>query len=74
MTEAEIKKIVKEAVHETLLGIGLDMEDPTEVQQDFAFVRHWRTNSAAVKQQGFTAIVVAALVGLLGLVWTVITR
>lgn len=76
MTESEIKAIVKEAVkegvQETLLGLGMDMEDPTEIQKNWAFLTNWRKNSEAVKQQGLVAIVIAVLVGLLGLVWTVL--
>lgn len=74
MTETEIKTIVRETVKETLLGLGVDTDDPTEVQQDWAFLRKWRKNSEAVKQQGLVAGAIAVLVGLLGLVWTIIAR
>lgn len=69
MTETEIKTIVKEAVKETLLGLGVDADDPTEVQKDWAFLRNWRESTEAVKRQGLIAVVVTALVGLAGLVW-----
>ena len=74
MTEAEIKTIVKETVREALIGLGVDAEDPTEVQQDLAFLRRWRTNSAAVGLQTVIAVIVAVAVGLAGLVWTIIAR
>lgn len=72
MTESEIKAIVKETVRETLVGLGIDAEDPTEVQQDLAFLRRWRTDSAAVGLQTVIAVIVAVAVGLAGLVWTVL--
>lgn len=74
MTEAEIKAIVKETVRETLIGLGVDAEDPTEVQQDLAFLRRWRTDAAAVGLQTVIAVIVAVAVGLAGLVWTIIAR
>lgn len=74
MTEAGIKTIVKETVRETLIGLGFDAEDPTEVQRDLAFLRRWRTNSAAVGLQTVIAVIVAVAVGLAGLVWTIIAR
>ena len=59
----------KEAVHETLELLGMDVNDPREAQRDFAFVRSWRTSSEAVKRQGLLAAVTVLIAGILGLIW-----
>jgi hypothetical protein len=72
MTENEIKRIVEETVEATLLRLGVDLDDPIEVQRDMSFLRDWRTSTAAVKRHGiFTAIGILVAAGL-GLVWLAI--
>jgi hypothetical protein len=72
MTESEIKRIVEETVEATLLRLGVDLDDPIEVQRDMSFLRDWRTSTAAVKRHGiFTAIGILVAAGL-GLVWLAI--
>ena len=39
MTENEIRRVVEEAVRETLRAMGLDVDEPFENQKDAAFVR-----------------------------------
>ncbi|RUV65856.1 hypothetical protein EOA64_00490 [Mesorhizobium sp. M1A.F.Ca.IN.022.02.1.1] len=69
MTEHEVKKIVAEAVAETLLTLGIDTSDPVELQKDMAHLRSWRESVATVKQQGLIAATGVITVGLLGLLW-----
>jgi uncharacterized membrane protein len=69
MTEHEVKKIVAEAVAETLLTLGIDTTDPVELQKDMAHLRSWRESVATVKQQGLIAATGVITVGLLGLLW-----
>jgi hypothetical protein len=69
MTEHELKKIVAEAVAETLLQLGIDATDPVEMQKDMAHLRSWRESVATVKQQGLITAVGVLTVGLLGLLW-----
>lgn len=39
LTRDELKAIVRESVHETLVSLGIDSSDPIEVQKDFAHLR-----------------------------------
>lgn len=69
MTEHELKKIVSEAVSETLLKLGIDASDPVELQKDMAHLRAWRESVATVKQQGLVTAVGILVAGVLGLLW-----
>jgi hypothetical protein len=69
MTEHEVKKIVAEAVAETLLTLGIDTTDPVELQKDMAHLRAWRESVQTVKQQGLVTAVGILVAGALGLLW-----
>jgi len=69
MTEHELKKIVSEAVSETLLQLGIDVSNPVEMQKDMAHLRSWRESVATVKQQGLITAVGIVVAGLIGLVY-----
>lgn len=70
MTENEVRAIAKVTVEETMLYLGVDVEDPTEVQKDMAFLRNWRESTQAVKRQGLIAAVGVLVLGVLGLIWS----
>jgi hypothetical protein len=69
VTEHELKKIVAEAVAETLLQLGIDASDPVEMQKDMAHLRSWRESVATVKQQSLVTAVGIVVAGILGLLW-----
>lgn len=73
MTEEEIRKIAresaKEAVRETLLTLGVDADEPLEVQKDMQHLRDWRNASATVKKQGLITAVGILTAGIIGAVW-----
>lgn len=71
-TEAELKTIVKEAVKETLVQLGVDAADPIEMQRDFAHLRYWRESTDKAKQHGFIALIVILVTGTAGLIWAAI--
>jgi len=73
MTEDEARRIAKvsatEVLHELFLRLGVDVDEPTQVQRDMAFVRNWRLSAEAIKRQGLMAAVGVLIVGILGLIW-----
>lgn len=69
MNDTELKKVVSEAVAETLLKLGIDASDPIELQKDMQHLRQWRESVATVKRQGLMAAVGVITVGVLGLIW-----
>lgn len=72
MTEAEVKRIVAEAVAETLTKLGIQVDDPLEAQKDMQFLRQWRESAATVKKQSLVTAVGVITVGILGLIWLAI--
>ncbi len=69
VTEHELKKIVAEAVTETLLQLGIDASNPVEMQKDMAHLRSWRESVSTVKQQGLITAVGIVTAGIIGLIW-----
>lgn len=39
------RKIMRETVHETLLGVGFNMSDPSQLQADMHYLRKLRNGS-----------------------------
>jgi len=78
MTEAEIKALVERtasetatrAVRETLVALGLNVNDPFEVQADMQHLRAWRRSMNTVKKQGLVTAVGILVAGFLALVIT----
>lgn len=71
-TDDEIRAIVKATVAETLVKLGVDIEDPLEVQADFRHLRSWRQSSDTIKRQGLVTAVGVLVIGVLGLIWAAI--
>lgn len=72
MNANEIEAIVKSTVHETLMALGVDVENPMQVQRDFAALRTWRTSLETVRKQGLIVAVGILVAGFMGLVWVAI--
>ena len=72
MTENEIRKIVAETVAETLIKLGVDAQNPKEMQADMQHLRAWREASNTVKRQGLMTAVGVLTIGILGLIWMAI--
>ena len=72
MTEADIKRLVSETVAETLTRLGIEADNPGEMQRDFQHLREWRESIATVKRQSLITAVGILTAGFLGLLWMVI--
>lgn len=62
------KLIIKEVVSEVLTGLGFDMKNPTQIQQNNAFVQTWRESSTAIKRQMWFVGGGILLAGIFGLI------
>lgn len=69
MTDEDIRKIVSETVAQTLLRLGLDAEDPIELQADFLHLRKFRKSYEAAGRQTLLTAVGIIVAGILGLIW-----
>jgi hypothetical protein len=47
MTDEDIRRVVREAVHETLSGLGMAAHEQHELQADFLYIRKMRKGSEA---------------------------
>ena len=63
LSVSEIKEVTKEAVLETLTLMGLETDDPIELQKDHSFLRELRNTHEAVKRKGLVALVGAVVLG-----------
>ena len=77
MTPNEIDQIAEaaanKAVRSTLLSLGINVDDPTEVmeaQLDFQHLRAWRESTQAVKRKALTTAVGIIITGAIG--WLVL--
>lgn len=69
MQDEEIHKIVKEAVRETLAGLGFDMGDIHKAQADLVFLRELRTGSEDLKKRVKNTIITVCIPAILYLIW-----
>jgi hypothetical protein len=69
MTEHEIRAIVADAVSQTLTRLGVDVDDPLEVQKDMQHLRAWRESVATVKRQSLITAIGILVAGALGMLW-----
>ncbi len=68
-SENEVKKIVKESVLETLLGLGFDVSEIHEHQADMIYLRRLRKGSESMSERIRGAIIAVSIPTLLFLIW-----
>lgn len=69
LTPDEARALIREAVRETFLMLGVKVDDPIEVQKDFQHLREWRSTTESVKAKGMLAIVGVVVSGLAAALW-----
>lgn len=69
MNDDDVKKLVAATVAETLLKLGLDAEDPLELQADMLHLRKWRKSVEKASQQTLLTAIGILTAGVLGLLW-----
>ncbi len=69
LTEHQLKVVVEQTVEETLLKMGVDVEDPIAMQKDFKNLREWSTTVETVRKGVIMTMVTVFVSGVLGLLW-----
>ena len=64
LIEQVASQAAKQAVHEMLVSLGIDLSDPIKVQKDFASIRDFRETMALIKNRGIIASVGLVITGL----------
>ncbi len=65
----KIREKVDEGVSDALTRVGIDMDNPIEVQKDMSFMRDWRKTAKDVKRKGMLTAAGILVTGILGAVW-----
>lgn len=69
LTPDEARALIREAVRETFLMLGVKVDDPIEVQKDFQHLREWRSTTDSIKSKGMLTLVGIAVSGLAAALW-----
>ncbi len=63
----DMREVMQEAMQETFTRMGMDHEDPIEMQKDFQHLREWRTIMRELRKKGL----ITGVIGLLGFLATI---
>ncbi len=66
LTETQLKDLVKQGVTEALTMLGVEVDDPIEMQRDFQHLREWRLAVAAMRKRGLLTLVGILVTGACG--------
>ena len=69
LTIDELKELNKAGVLETLKALGIDADNPQEVQRDFYFIRDWRKATETCKGTMAVMALGTVVTGLLAALW-----
>ena len=64
----ELARIVSETVKQTLVQLGVDAQDPIQMQRDFQHLRQWRESGEDLKRKGTAALLFIFFSGLVSLI------
>lgn len=69
LSSDETRELIREAVRETFLMLGVKIDDPIEVQKDFQHLRDWRTTTDSIKSKGLMTLMGIIVSGFVAAVW-----
>lgn len=64
---SQIEEIVSSAVEKTLRGLGVDTEDPIEVQENFQALRSWNNLKKTIAQSVVATLMRSVTLGIVAL-------
>lgn len=69
MTRDELKALMSEAVRDAFTKMGIDADEPLEMQRDFQHLREWRLAVAAMRTKSVLVVLGVFISGALGALW-----
>lgn len=69
MTRDELKALMSEAVRDAFTKMGIDADEPLEMQKDFQHLREWRVAVAAARTKTMLSVLAILITGTMGAVW-----
>jgi len=67
--DQEIHTLVKQTVQQTLMQLGVNSENPIEMQKDFQHLREWRNSMQSIKQKGVLTLTAISISGIIAAFW-----
>jgi hypothetical protein len=72
LTEQQIERIAEKAVETYMIRMGIELEDPRDMQSDMIFIRKFRQTCEAVGGKIVMVIVGVLTMGVIGGAWLAI--
>ena len=69
LSKEEIREIVSQGVEDAFVRIGIQSDDPIEMQRDFQHLREWRVSMEQAKSKGTLALVGLIITGVATMAW-----
>lgn len=69
LTRDQTRDLIAESVRQTLIQLGVESENPLEMQKDFQHLRNWRRSGEEIKRKGLLVAVGTFVSGLAALIW-----
>lgn len=69
MTRDDLKALMSEAVRDAFTKMGIDADEPLEMQKDFQHLREWRVAVAAARTKTMLSVMAILITGAMGAVW-----
>jgi hypothetical protein len=67
LDKEEMAEVVAEAVKQTLIQLGIDSQNPIEMQKDFQHLRQWRKAGEDLRSKSMLVLLGLVLTGLTSL-------
>jgi len=64
-----MQDVVRTAVHETMITLGIDASSPLDVQKDLAFLRDMRQATDTIRTRGILVLVGILVAGIAAAAW-----
>lgn len=65
--QGNLQDTVRESVRQTLVQLGMDQQNPLEMQRDFQHLRSWRKTNEAIRDKGLLALLGLFITGVVSL-------
>jgi len=65
----QIQEIVSKGVEQAFVRMGIQADNPIEMQKDFQHLREWRTSMEAVKRKSVLSAIGVIVAGIITAIW-----
>lgn len=73
LSRLELREIMTESITEAFRAMGVEVNEPIEMQRDFVHLRRWRKAVDSAQTTTFRTIISTLALGALGALWLGIT-